>query len=83
MRIQLVPIWGPSRTARLEVNCALGKVPEERQTEGIRLSFGGSGSDFDQEVSGRTMFVMTRLGANPTPNSPGPPNGTNPPPAEK
>jgi hypothetical protein len=28
--IRLLPTWGPSRSAPLQVNCALGKVPEER-----------------------------------------------------
>jgi hypothetical protein len=38
-RIRLLPLWGVPRTATLEVNCALGKVPDEHQTEGIRLTF--------------------------------------------
>ncbi len=61
-RIRLLPMWGVSRTATLQVNCALGKVPDERQTEGIRLGFEGGSKVFDEEVSGRTMFVMTRTG---------------------
>jgi hypothetical protein len=108
-RIRLLPMWGPSRNAVLQVNCALGKVPEERQTEGIRLTFDGvtmdlwptqfdenphprrprgsggprqvdsrfrgndqrgsdfqgGGSEFDQEISGRTMFVLTTPGVSP------------------
>jgi len=63
IRIRVLPMWGPSRTAVLQVNCALGKVPDERQTEGIRLSFEGGGGEFDQEISGRTLFVLTRPGA--------------------
>ena len=65
-RIRLVPMWGLSRSARLQVNCALGKVPDERQTEGIRLTFEGGG-EFDQEISGRTLFVLTRSGATAAP----------------
>jgi hypothetical protein len=65
-RIRLLPIWGLSRTARLQVNCALGKVPDEHQTEGIRLTVEGGG-DFDQEISGRTLFVLTRPGASVAP----------------
>ena len=41
LRIRLLPMWGPPRNAVLQVNCALGKVPEERQTEGIRLTLRG------------------------------------------
>jgi hypothetical protein len=81
LRISLLPMWGPSRTATLQVNCALGKVPEERQTEGIRLTF-ERGGEFDQEISGRTMFVSTRLGASPAPKRATTGDKTNPPPAQ-
>jgi len=70
IRIRLLPMWGPPRMAVLQVNCALGKVPEERQTEGIRLSFEGGGGEFDQEISGRTIFVLTRPGPNRAPKLP-------------
>jgi hypothetical protein len=69
LRIRLLPMWGPSRNAVLQVNCALGKVPEERQTEGIGLTF-EEGGEFDQEISGRTMFVLTRAGATSTQKKP-------------
>ena len=64
-RIRLFPVRGLSKNATLEVNCALGKVPEERPTEGIRLRFKANGGEFDQEISGRTSFLMTRLPLNP------------------
>ena len=70
IRIRLLPMRGPSRTAVLQVNCALGKVLEERQTEGIRRSFEGAGGEFDQEISGRTMFVLARSGPYPAPKLP-------------
>jgi hypothetical protein len=70
LRIRLLPMWGLSRNATLQVNCALGKVPDEHQTEGIRLTFEGGGVAFDEEVSGRTMFVLTRTGANLAQNKP-------------
>jgi len=82
IRIRLLPMRGPSRTAVLQVNCAIGKVPDERQTEGIQLSFDRGGGEFDQEISGRTMFVQRRLGASPAPKSPATSGETNPPPAE-
>jgi hypothetical protein len=31
LRIRLLLMWGVPRTATLQVNCALGKVPDERQ----------------------------------------------------
>jgi len=67
LRIRLLPMWGPPRNAVLQVNCALGKAPEEHSTDGIRLTFEGGGGEFDQEPSGRTMFVSTRLAVNPAP----------------
>jgi hypothetical protein len=80
-RIRLLPMWGASRTATLQVNCALGKVPDEHPTEGIRLAFKGGG-EFDEEVSGRTMFVLTRLAASATPKPPATESETRPAPAE-
>jgi hypothetical protein len=81
-RIRLLPMRGVSRTATLEVNCALGKVPDEHPTEGVRLAFEGGGVEFAEEVSGRTLFVLTRPAARPAPNSPAPPEEANPAPAE-
>jgi hypothetical protein len=80
-RIRLLPMWGLAKTATLEVNCALGKVPPEHPTEGIKLAFDGGG-EFNEEVSGRTMFVLTRIGAGATPKAPAPEGETNPAPAE-
>jgi hypothetical protein len=81
-RIRLLPMWGIPKTATLEVNCALGKVPPEHPTEGIKLAFEGGGAEFNEEVSGRTMFVLTRPGAGTAPKTPAPEGGTNPAPAE-
>jgi hypothetical protein len=69
------------RTARLQVNCALGKVPDEHPRDGIRLAIEGGGSDFDQEVSGRTLFVLIRSGAGAASKSPPAAEETNSPPA--
>jgi hypothetical protein len=65
-RIRFLPISGRSRTAVLQVNCALGDVPRERSMEGIRLTLEGNGADFSQEAGGRTMFMAMR-------HAPGPP----------
>jgi hypothetical protein len=61
LHIRLLPMWGASKTATLQVNCALGRVPAEHQTEGIRLAFEDAGMEFDEQVSGRTLFVLTRI----------------------
>jgi hypothetical protein len=59
-RIRLLPMSGTSKTAVLQANCALGKVPAEREIEGIRLSFERNGTEFAQEAGGRVMFFMMR-----------------------
>jgi hypothetical protein len=80
--IRFLPMWGQSKTATLQVNCALGRVPDEHQTEGIRLAFDGGGAEFDEEVSGRTLFVWTRPQAGAAPRAPASQVETNPEPAE-
>jgi hypothetical protein len=59
-RIRLLPMSGASKTAVLQVNCALGNVPRERSVEGIRLAFENNGSEFSEEVSGRVIFLSMR-----------------------
>ena len=82
-RIRLFPMSGESKTAVLQANCALGKVPAERQAEGIRLSLERNGSEFSLEASGRVMFLSMRPEVNapvrtsqqePTPVSAEPPS---------
>jgi len=60
LRIRLLPMRGPSSTAMLQVNCALGDVPRERSVEGIRLTVERNGSEFSEEVGGRVMFLAMR-----------------------
>jgi len=81
-RIRLLPVRGLSKNATLEVNCALGKVPAEHQTEGIRLAFEGGAGEFDEEVSGRALFLLTRPGASAAAKAPASEAGTSPAPAE-
>jgi hypothetical protein len=81
-RIHLLPVRGLSKNAKLQVNCALGKVPPEHQVEGIRLAFERGGVEFDEEVSGRTLFLLTRPGANAASKVPAPEPDTNLAPAE-
>jgi hypothetical protein len=59
-RIRLLPMSGALKTALLQANCALGKVPAEREIEGIRLSFERNGIEFAQEAGGRVMFLTMR-----------------------
>lgn len=58
VRIRLLPTRGPSTSAVLQVNCALGDVPPERSVEGIRLKLEKNGSEFSEEVGGRVMFLL-------------------------
>jgi hypothetical protein len=81
-RIRLLPVWGLSKNATLQVNCAIGKVPPEHPVEGIRLAFERGGVEFDEEVSGRTLFVLTRPGASAASKAPAPEVDTNLAPAE-
>jgi hypothetical protein len=82
LRIRLLPMCGPPKSATLQVNCALGKVPEERQTEGIRLTFEHGGGSFDEEISGHVIFVLARQAANFPAKPPSSADETNPAPAE-
>jgi len=63
IRIRLLPDVGSPTDAVLEVNCAKGKVPEEEQSDGVRLTISG-GPQFDERVSGRTVFLLRRPGPN-------------------
>ena len=81
-RIRLLPVLGLTRNATLQVNCALGKVPPEHQVEGVRLAFEGRGAEFDEEVSGRTLFLLTRPGASAAAKAPAPEADTNPAPTD-
>ena len=82
LRIRLFPVLGFAKNATLQVNCALGKVPPEHQVEGIRLAFEGRGVEFDEEISGRALFLLTRPGASAAAKAPAPDADTNPAPAE-
>ncbi|MFN8006429.1 MAG: hypothetical protein U0V70_05280 [Terriglobia bacterium] len=60
LRIQLLPDTGKPKEAILQVNCAIGKVPENQQGDGIRLAVEGEELKFDQKVSGRTLFILRK-----------------------
>jgi hypothetical protein len=70
LRIRLFPLRGPSSTAMLQVNCALGDVPRERSVEGIRLTLERSNSEYSEEVSGRVMFLSMQPVINASPKTP-------------
>jgi hypothetical protein len=82
LRIRLLPVLGFAKNATLQVNCALGKVPDEHPTEGIRLGFQGHGAEFDEEISGRVLFLLTRPGASTAAKAPVPEVDTKPTPTE-
>ena len=81
-RIRLLPVLGFAKNATLQVNCALGKVPDEHPREGIRLAFEGRGVEFDEEISGRALFLLTRPGASTAAKAPAPEVDTKPAPNE-
>jgi hypothetical protein len=78
LHIHLLPMRGAARTATLQVNCALGKAPDEHPTDGIRLTFGRGGRAYDEEVSGRALFLLTTPGATTAAKAPNPEVDTNP-----
>jgi hypothetical protein len=82
LRIRLLPVSGFAKNATLQVNCALGKVPDEHPTEGIRLAFERGGVEFDQELGGRALFLLTRPGASAAAKASAPKVDTNPAPTE-
>ena len=59
-RILLLPMSGATKTAVLQVNCALGEVPSERSAEGIRLKLERNNSEYSEETGGRMMFLLMR-----------------------
>jgi len=79
LRIRLMPVSGFAKNATLQVNCALGRVSDEHPTEGIRLAFERGGVEFDEEVSGRALFLLTKPGASAAAKAPAPKVDTNPP----
>lgn len=60
VRIRLFPLTAAPANAVLQLNCALGNVPPERQVEGIRLTMERNGTEFSEEVSGRVIFLAMR-----------------------
>jgi hypothetical protein len=77
LHIRLLPVRGLAKNAMLQVNCAIGKVPPEHQVEGVRLAFEGGGAEFNEEVSGRALFLLTRPAAGPASKAPPPEGDTN------
>jgi hypothetical protein len=70
IRIRLLPDAGSPRDAVLQVNCAKGKVPPDQPGDGVRLVIQGGGPRFDEQVSGRTVFLLRRPGPNAAWNRP-------------
>ncbi len=63
LRIGLIPVLVFATNATLQVNCALGKVVPKHQVEGISLALEGGGAEFNEEISGRALFLLMRHGA--------------------
>ncbi len=70
LHIHLLPMRGAAKTATLQVNCALGRVPADQTSDGIRLAVGGGSEEFNEAISGRTLFVLTREQVDPAPRKP-------------
>ena len=59
-RILLMPMSGTTRTALLQVNCALGDVPRQHSVEGIRIKFESNNFEYAEEAGGRVIFLALR-----------------------
>jgi len=59
-RVLLITLSGTTKSGFLQVNCALGDVPQEHSTDGIRLSLEQAQSDYSEEVTGRAVFVVMK-----------------------
>jgi hypothetical protein len=77
--IRLLPMWGASKPAVLQVNSALGDVPHERSVEGIRLTLERNNNEYSEEVGGRVMFLALRSKVISRSFCPGYPHGNDPP----
>ena len=63
IRIRLLPDAGSPTDAVLQVNCAKGKVPDGRPSDGVKLAITG-GPEFEEQLGGRTVFLLRRPGPN-------------------
>jgi hypothetical protein len=70
IRIRLLPDAGSPTDALLRVNCAKGKVPLDQPGDGVTLVIQGGGPRFDEQVSGRAVFLLRRPGPNAAWNRP-------------
>jgi len=77
-----LPVSGAAQDATLQVNCAIGTVPLDHQLEGVRLTIEGSGVQFDEEVSGVTLFLLLRPQLGMGPNAGAPRVGASAPPED-
>jgi hypothetical protein len=58
IRIRLLPDAGSPRDAVLQVNCGRGNASPDETRDGIKLAISGGGPNFDEEVGGRTLFLL-------------------------
>jgi hypothetical protein len=58
IRIRLLPDAGSPTDAVLRVNCVKGKAPADEPSDGVRLAITEGGPVFDEEVSGRAVFLL-------------------------
>jgi hypothetical protein len=58
IRMRMLPIIGPSRTATLEINCPVGQPPAEHQVDDIKLAIDGGGLQFEEQGPLHGLFVV-------------------------
>jgi hypothetical protein len=62
LHIVLMPVSGDTKIVTVQLNSALGVVPRERATEGIRIEL-DTGLEYLEEAGSRVMFLTSTSGA--------------------
>lgn len=63
LKVRLVPVVGLQKNATVELNCAMGNVPQERSTGGIRIAVEGKTAAYDESSGGGVIFLANQFGA--------------------
>lgn len=69
LHIVLIPVSGETKIVTVQLNSALGVVPQERAIEGVRMKL-DSGLEYVEEAGSRVMFLASTPEAKAPANSP-------------
>lgn len=57
LKVRLMALSGASKTAVLQVNCALGNIPRDHSVTGIRIKIDGSDSEYVEDGNARVVII--------------------------